>query len=194
MGGTLNRLVNKPDVELADNVRKHKIRVEVMSDATTIPGNENIIKECQESLGKVYNVTHQIRKYPTMYFRENYQKIRNDIFSFKEDFKPDLVYCTSPCALHPDHQVVGEACESIFQQCSVYGFEDVRGNQKQLVNRWAKLELDDVDQKIRAVGCYQSQMRRAYFNFDKIISMTKYRGLQIGADYAEGFEILREIV
>ena len=185
MGGTLNRLAKQ----------KHEIQVHVMSDSGTIQENKpfDLRKECNSSIKGLFGVSVKIADFETMYFRDSFQKIRNHIYQIKQKFNPDVVFSTSPMSAHPDHQVVGESCDSIFLESSLFCMEDVRGNQKQLVNKWAILDETDVKMKIKSLECYKSQNSRTYMANEQIKAMAKSRGLQIGKPYAEGFEVIRDI-
>ena len=94
MGGTLARLIKE----------KHEFKIHVFSDSADVKGNDGIAGEVFDSIKGVYGLGCNIHKYPTMHFREHYQDIRDAIFKIKQDFQPDIVYCKSPNALHPDHQ------------------------------------------------------------------------------------------
>jgi LmbE family N-acetylglucosaminyl deacetylase len=183
MGATLARL----------NREGHDIRVHVFSLSDTIDGNEGIKDEIIASLQGVYGVEFTVHDYTTMYFTERYQGIRNDIFKLKQSFNPDTVFCKSPNALHPDHRTIGEACESIFLECTIYGIEGIRDNHNQHVNKWVEVSADDMVHKHTALTKYVTQSQRHYFDEDLVESWAKFRGSQIGKRYAEGFEVIREV-
>lgn len=183
MGATLARLIREG----------HTVGAHIFSESDSIEGNDGIKDEIVESLQGVYNIDFAIHTYRTMYFHEQYQAIRNDIFSIKQAVAPDIVFCKSPNSLHPDHRVVGEAVESIFLDTTIYAIEGIRDSQRQRVNKWVEVSPDDIMTKLRALGKYDSQKRRHYHEDEIIRSWAKFRGNQIGADYAEAFEVIREV-
>lgn len=49
----------------------------------------------------------------------------------------------------------------------------------------------DVQRKILALKEYQSQGQRDYLSAEFIYSLAKARGVQVGVEYAEAFEVVR---
>lgn len=185
MGATLSRFLR----------HGHDVHVLACSDAMDQEPNKgfDLRDEFAKSMA-VYGVTNAtLGHFQTNYFYRDYQEIRDAIYKEKIGFEPEAVFCTSPKSAHPDHQYVGNACLSIFQECSVICMEDVRGGQMQLINKWIKVTPEDIEKKITSLKCYKSQEKRIYMNHEKIKSMSSYRGLQIAEQYAEAFEILKEI-
>lgn len=184
MGGTLKKLTED---------KNNQIWVAVMSDSSTVDGNDGILKELHDSMD-FYGLPYSVYTFITMYFTRDYQQIRDRIFSLKSTFKPDIVYSTSNTATHPDHRVVGEAVHSIFlEKQTVIFYNDVRGNYNQNINHWEILTKEQIDFKINALLKYESQHRRAYLDSVGLKSISKSRGMQIGADYCEGFEIYKSV-
>lgn len=60
-------------------------------------------------------------------------------------------------------------------------------------NLFVNLEYRHVE-KIGALKCYKSQFLRKYADEDFIRSLAKVRGIQIGIDCAECFEVIRWII
>lgn len=199
MGGTLAKLREKMrlDQDMLDVGEPwdspDKIEVHVFSDSTTVKGNDGISEELSKSIHGVYGLDCNVYGYTTMYFRERYQAIRDDIFRIKQEFHPDVVYCKSPRSLHPDHQVIGEACESIFLESTIYAMEGIRDGHNLKINKWVDINENHLDTKIAAILCYKSQSKRAYFDIDIIESWARFRGAQVGLQLAEGFEVIREV-
>ena len=171
----------------------NEIKIHVFSTSDTIEGNEGIVKESERSIHGIYNLDLNLHKYPTMHFIEHYQEIRDDIFRIKQEFHPDVVYCKSPKSIHPDHRVIGEACESIFLESTIYGMESIRDGHNQHINKWVEVSEEDLDVKISAIMCYKSQSRRGYRNSELIKSIARMRGNQVGRKFAEGFEVIRDV-
>jgi LmbE family N-acetylglucosaminyl deacetylase len=182
-GATLSGLIKE----------NHEISVHVFSTSESIYGNEGIIDEVKHSISDIYHLDLIVHRFPTMHFREHYQEIRDIVFKIKEDFIPDDVYCTSPNSLHPDHQVIGEACESIFLESSIFALENIRDGHNQKVNKWNSVTESDLDTKLLALNCYHSQKRRSYHDTKVVESIARFRGSQIGVEFAEAFEVIRVV-
>ena len=184
-GATLNKLIEQ----------KNRIFIAVFSPAMQIPENKHILTELKNSMN-VYGIQdkdYAVFDFRTRMFPITSPEIQDKVFQLKKQFAPDEVYCPSPNALHPDHATLGRCVASVFQETSIFAYEDVRGNHHQLINYWQELMKRDVEKKIKALKCYKSQFKRGYMNFDKIYHLISARGLQIGREYAEGFEVLRRI-
>lgn len=195
MGATLARLANaETEMEPPGGLwtKDNEIIVHVFSDSADVKGNDGIQQEVFDSM-KLYGLDCTVHKYPTMHFREHYQKIRDTIYKLKQEIDPDVVYCKSPNSLHPDHQVIGEACESIFLECTVYGMFGIRDGHNIRANKWVMVDQAELDLKLQSVMAYKSQQRRSYANSEFIIGQAKMRGMQVGVEYAEAFEVIREV-
>lgn len=183
IGGTLSRLKRE------DN----DIRVHVFSSSVTIEGNEGIKDEVVASIRGVYGLDLSVYDFPTMYFEDHYQEIRNRVYDLKQKFNPHMVLTKSPNALHPDHRIIGEAAESIFLDTTVYAMEGIRDFHNQRINKWWAFSEDDLDTKLKALACYKTQSDKLYFDREMIKAMAIFRGRQVGRNYAEGLEVIREI-
>ena len=58
---------------------------------------------------------------------------------------------------------------------------------------FVKLSKKDVEFKIKILEEYKSQSHRPYMVKDFIESLAKTRGLQVNMNYAECFEIIRQV-
>ena len=181
MGATLSKLTKDAHNE---------IFVAVFSPAMQISQNKNILNELRDSM-QIFRTKYDVYDFRTRMFVSDSPDIQDKVFKLKSTFRPHIVFSPSPNALHPDHATLGRCVNSVFQETSILVYEDVRGNHNQLINFWFKVSPGDAERKIKALKCYKSQFSRKYFNFDQIFSMMKGRGLQIGSEFAEGFEVLR---
>ena len=56
---------------------------------------------------------------------------------------------------------------------------------------FVKLEKSHIQIKVNALKAYKSQGSPDYLSEEFIFSLAKARGVQIGASYAESFEVIR---
>lgn len=183
MGGTMSRLKREGN----------DIRIHVFSASLTIEGNEGIKEEVVASIRGIYGLDLTVHDYPTMHFNEHYQDIRDTIFKIKQDFNPHVVYTKSPNALHPDHRIIGEAVESIFLESTIYAVEGLRDFHNQKINKWFGISDKDLSHKLQSLKMYKTQSGKYYFDETYIKSLATIRGAQSGFQYAEGFEVIREV-
>ena len=57
-----------------------------------------------------------------------------------------------------------------------------------------KLELQDVENKIAAIAEYKSQTLRGYSDADFLRAQARTRGVRIGSEFAEAFEVIRMVL
>jgi len=96
--------------------------------------------------------------------------------------------------VHQDHAVIAAESIRAFKFLSIWGYELPWNNLSSTSNNYIKLDKAHIDKKIKAIQCYNSQNHRTYINGDFIRSLAKIRGTQIAAEYAESFEIIRQII
>ena len=58
-------------------------------------------------------------------------------------------------------------------------------------NFYVKLNKNDIDKKIKALKFYKSQLRKNHRDRNSILRLSKYRGAEIGTEYAEAFHVHR---
>jgi hypothetical protein len=56
------------------------------------------------------------------------------------------------------------------------------------------LTEDNLNKKLEALSYYKSQKERFFFEGNFIKSLAKTRGVQIGVNFAEAFEVIRWII
>jgi len=122
------------------------------------------------------------------------QEILEELVKMKKEIAPDLVFIPSPNDLHQDHQTVAVESIRAFKQTSIMGYELPWNNITFHTHGFIKLNKNHIDKKVLALKSYESQSHRAYATEDFILSWAKTRGIQIGSQYAETFEVIRWII
>lgn len=129
---------------------------------------------------------YDVRDFPT-----NRQHILEDMVKLKADIKPDIVFVPSLNDLHQDHQVIANEGLRAFKNNSLLGYEMPWNNVSFNTNYFIALEERDIAIKVQALKEYESQKNRNYLNEEFIKSLAYTRGVQIGARYAEAFDLIR---
>lgn len=132
--------------------------------------------------------------YDVRRFKETRQQILEDLIKLRNDINPDLVFVPSPTDIHQDHQVISEEGLRAFKNCSILGYEMPWNNVSFNTRAFVKLEKQHIDKKVEALLCYKSQLHRSYVNENFVFSLATVRGVQMGAQYAEAFEVVRYII
>jgi len=134
-----------------------------------------------------------IHDYDVRVFNENRQSILEDMIKFRNQFKPDLVFLPANTDIHQDHEVISKEGIRAFKNINILGYEMPWNNLSFNTSCFSKLSENTIQKKIEALKEYKSQKHRPYFNEVFIRSLAYTRGVQIGANYAEAFEVIRWI-
>ena len=158
------------------STKKHP-KTEVKQACLELEYEENII---------LYN--YEVRK--LNYHR---QEILEELINLRQLYEPDLVLVPSRDDIHQDHSTVAQESLRAFKNTTILGYELIWNNLKFNNNAFVKLNKNDIEAKVNALSKYVSQ-KENYMQSEFIYSLAKTRGVQIGTDYAEAFEVLRWIM
>jgi LmbE family N-acetylglucosaminyl deacetylase len=189
-GGTISKLIeNGADVyyfafstaetSVPDGFPKDILKIEVMN-ATEKLGikKENVI---------IYN--YEVRK--LNYVR---QEILEDLIKHRKILKPDLVLMPSLKDIHQDHSTIAQEGLRAFKNTTILGYELIWNNLTFDTTSFVKLDKKYIQAKCDALKEYKSQGARDYMNEEFIFALAKTRGVQIGSEYAESFEVVRFVI
>jgi LmbE family N-acetylglucosaminyl deacetylase len=132
--------------------------------------------------------------YPVRKFPQYRQDILEDMVRLNREIKPDLVLLPSPNDTHQDHVTIAQEGFRAFKKSTMLGYEVPWNNLSFNTTGFVSLEEKHLERKIRALECYKSQAGRDYANEVFIRSLAKVRGVQIGVNLAEVFEVIRFII
>jgi len=164
---------------IPDNFPKDILKKEVKAATSVLGiGNDNLML-----------FDFEVREFPT--FR---QEILETLIRVRDEIKPDVVFTPSSFDTHQDHKVVMEETLRAFKGCTILGYEQPWNNITFDTTAFIPLEERHIKLKVEALMCYESQMGRPYFNDVFIRSLARTRGVQINAEYAEAFEVIRWII
>jgi LmbE family N-acetylglucosaminyl deacetylase len=189
-GGTISKLIESganvyyfafstAEQSVPDGYPKDILKIEVIN-ATQKLGikKENVI---------IYN--YEVRK--LNYVR---QEILEDLIEFRKKIFPDLVLMPSLHDIHQDHSTIAQEGLRAFKNSTILGYELIWNNLTFNTTSFVRLEEKHVQAKCDALREYKSQNKRDYMNKDFIFSLAKARGVQIGTQYAESFEVIRWVI
>jgi len=189
-GGTISKLIENganiyyfafstAETSVPKGFPKDILKTEV-KNATTRLGikKENVI---------IYN--YEVRK--LNYAR---QEILEDLIKRRKILMPDLVLMPSLNDIHQDHSTIAQEGLRAFKNTTILGYELIWNNLQFNTTSFVKLEKKHIQAKVDALKEYKSQGARDYMSKDFIFSLAKTRGVQIGCEYAESFEVIRLII
>ncbi|PKM30374.1 MAG: LmbE family protein [Gammaproteobacteria bacterium HGW-Gammaproteobacteria-11] len=134
-------------------------------------------------------LNYQVRK--LSYHR---QEILEDLIRIRKVKNFDLVLMPSLKDIHQDHTTIAQEGVRAFKGTTILGYELIWNNLSFDTTSFVKLDIKHIEAKHSALQCYTSQSGRDYMSRDFTFSLAKARGVQIGADYAESFEVIRWVI
>lgn len=189
-GGTISKLIemgadvyyfafSTAEQSVPDGFPKDILKTEVL-EATSKLGikKENVI---------IYN--YEVRK--LNYAR---QEILEDLIKHRKNLKPDLVLMPSLNDIHQDHSTIAQEALRAFKNTTILGYELIWNNLTFDTTSFIKLEKRHIQAKYDALKEYKSQGERDYMSEEFIFSLARTRGVQIGTQYAESFEVIRLVI
>ncbi|MBO4263515.1 MAG: PIG-L family deacetylase [Bacteroidales bacterium] len=119
------------------------------------------------------------------------QEILEDLIRIRQEKTFDLVFIPSPHDIHQDHTTIAQEGIRAFKNTTILGYELIWNNLTFNTQCFIALERRHIAQKMLALQEYHSQGKRNYLSEDFVFSLAKARGVQVGCDYAEAFEVIR---
>ncbi len=170
--------------------------------SVSLKGNlpDNTLKQEFIKVVKTLNIPkshYKIYKFRVRRLHEHRQEILEELIDIRKEIDPELVVGPSLHDHHQDHQVVAnEMIRAFKNSSSIISYELPWNHIKFDAQLFVKLEERHVDRKIELLQNYKSQimMNRPYFKEDYIRGWARMRGVQIGSDFAESYEVIRWII
>ncbi len=188
-GGTMARLVEGGT----------EVRYVAFSIATkSLPEGfapDTLASEVREATAKLGIPNEQLTVYDfeVRTFPERRQDILELLIELRDEWPPDAVLMPGLRDIHQDHGVVAAEGLRAFKRTTVLGYEIPWNNLQFDYQLYARLEMEHVERKVAALGCYASQQHRNYANADYIWNLARTRGMNIGTELAEVFEVYRVV-
>lgn len=154
---------------------------------------EEECKQATKSLGLKEN-NLSIYKFPVRDFPKFRQEILEVLVSLREKLEPDLVLLPSLKDIHQDHHTIAEEGIRAFKRASLLAYELPWNLFNFGTSCLITLHPRHLDKKVKAIECYQSQKHRNYTSKEFIYGWARSSGVQINAEYAEAFEVVRWVI
>jgi N-acetylglucosamine malate deacetylase 1 len=150
------------------------------------------VKKATAVLGVLPQNLH-ILNYKVRYFNYHRQEILEDIIKLGNQIKPDVVFIPSVNDIHQDHSTIAMEGLRAFKKTNILSYELAWNNISFNHAYFIRLEERHITTKIAALAQYESQMHRPYASKRFLESLALTKGIQIGGEYAEVFEVVRLI-
>ena len=119
------------------------------------------------------------------------QEILEELVRIKKSCRFDLVFMPSLHDIHQDHTTVAQEGLRAFKNTTILGYELIWNNLTFNTDCFIKLDAEYVQKKKDTKQQYKSQRFRDYLSKEFIYSLARARGVQVGCEYAEAFEVVR---
>lgn len=132
--------------------------------------------------------------YEVRVFSERRQDILQDLIDLRSQIKPDLILMPSLDDIHQDHYTIAQEGLRAFKNSTILCYEMPWNNLVFETSCFVQLSEENLGKKIEALKEYKSQGHRPYSSEEFIRSLARTRGVQVSAQYAEAFNIIRYII
>jgi len=156
--------------------------------------NDTLRKEVIEATKYLGVAKVTVLDYKVRYFPENRQAILEDLIKIRRNKQYDLVLLPATTDIHQDHKTISEEGIRAFKGTNIFGYELIWNSLTSSSTCFVKLSQEEVNKKCLALKEYKSQSGRPYVSEEFITSLARTRGVQIGCEYAECFEVIRLII
>jgi LmbE family N-acetylglucosaminyl deacetylase len=189
-GGTIAKLIE-------NGVNVYYVAFSTAEESVSEGFEKNVlkteVKNATEKLGikneNLIILNYQVRK--LNYVR---QEILEDLIKLRKKIIFDLVLMPSLHDIHQDHSTIATEGLRAFKFTTILGYELIWNNLTFNTTSFVSLEKEHILKKIEALKEYKSQAQRDYMSEEFILALAKTRGVQIGVQFAESFEVIRWIL
>ncbi len=136
----------------------------------------------------------RLLNFPVRHFPAHRQEILEELVRLRDEIMPELILLPSLTDIHQDHGVVAREGLRAFKHVTVLGYEMPMNDMHFEGTCYVTLEPRHLEVKLAHAAAYRSQAARSYLRPDLLRSLAALRGMQIGADAAEAFGVLRMAV
>lgn len=119
------------------------------------------------------------------------QEILEELIRIRQSMSFDLVFIPSLNDIHQDHTTIAQEGLRAFKNTTLLGYELIWNNLTFNTQCFIKLQEKHIQTKVNALKMYESQGFRDYLSEEFIFSLARARGVQVGCQYAEAFEVVR---
>ncbi len=189
-GGTISKLIE-------NNAEVFYVAFSTAEDSVPAHLPKDILKTEVKAATKALGIKPEnliIYDYKVRNLNYRRQDILENLITLRAQIKPDLVLMPSLHDIHQDHLTIAQEGLRAFKTTTIMGYELIWNNLTFNTTSFVNLERRHVEKKSQALTMYDSQKGRDYISEDFIFALARTRGVQIGTEYAESFEVVRWIL
>lgn len=137
---------------------------------------------------------HILFDYPVRRFQQHRQEILDDMLELNRRVQPNIVLMPSIQDVHQDHHTIAEEAMRAFKKTTLLGYEVPWNNFSFHNQAYITLTEQQMQKKIGAIACYETQKIRDYSDPAFILGLARTHGVQISREFAEVFEVVRWLI
>lgn len=188
-GGTISKLIDQ-------GLEVHYVAFSACEQSVLPQFPKNIliteVKAATLELG-IHPDNLHLLKFEVRTFNFHRQEILDYMISFRNKYNPDLILIPSIADVHQDHFTIANEAIRAFKFKNILSYEMPWNNFNFNTCYFTILNKDHLNKKVDALKHYKSQMHRPYATEEFIRALAKVRGVQVGQEYGEVFEVIRLI-
>ena len=131
--------------------------------------------------------------YEVRTFNFHRQDILNDMIKLRNEIRPSMIFIPTISDVHQDHQTIAHEALRAFKFSSILSYELPWNNFHFTSSYYFPVDEENMLKKLNALKEYKSQSHRDYADDSFIYGLARVRGVQIGVQFAEAFELKRMI-
>lgn len=136
----------------------------------------------------------RLYEYDVRTFNYRRQEILEDLIKLRSEINPDIIFMPSINDVHQDHKTIAEEGIRAFKFKTILSYEMPWNNITFTTSSFIIVDEKNIQVKVEALKQYRSQEHRSYANEEFIRALARTRGVQIGEQFAEVFEVVRYII
>lgn len=187
LGGTINHFISK-------GINVYYAAFSTADQSVPISLPKDILKTEVKIATKKLGIKPEhlfIYKYEVRKLNYARQEILEDLIELKRKIAFDLVFIPSLHDIHQDHTTLANEGLRAFKNTSILGYELIWNNLTFNTDCFIKLTKENIQAKCNALKEYKSQESRDYMTEEFVFSLARARGVQVGCEFAEAFEVVR---
>ena len=170
----------------------------VFSASDSYPITSGFSKEWHASMS-VLGIKESNRfvfNYPARRIFQSRQEVLQHLVDCKKDINPDYIFSPTISNIHQDHEVVGAEAFRAFKDRVLWNYELPWSDTGFKPQVYVPISKEELNTKINALKQYKSQYElcRPYFSKKFLCGMAMMRGIQVGVEFAETFDVQRMVV
>jgi len=152
---------------------------------------DDIWKEAYNAQKALGVTNYQTFNFPHRELLQHRSELLEQMLILRQTIEPDLVFMPCIGDLHQDHAAVTQEALRVFKGVSILGYEMLWNNLEFKAQSFMKITPEQLNKKLLALNAYKSQAHRGYMHPSVIRSLAVSRGVQVGTELAEAFEVIR---